>query len=222
MRKTSSRMVLSRMATQPNQVKSELRKWLGSQAHELDKKVGHVGGFTGQAPLSDMFEKTTGSQAIRLGLDYGQDFTPICMIAVACVCGSLGAVQIMSGSVSLASTGATGHISTCPKKKVLGKMVVEQQNIARRYLHNVSEARHLQCLLDGQAHAENLLSSLACAELSLENTWEVRLDQCALGLRSPKTDQPVLEPTRIVTSASGLVKFRCDGRHKHGGYIQGI
>ena len=38
-RKASSGMVLSRMATQPNQVKSELRKWLGSQAHKLDKKV---------------------------------------------------------------------------------------------------------------------------------------------------------------------------------------
>ncbi|CAL1165571.1 unnamed protein product, partial [Cladocopium goreaui] len=59
--------------------------------------------------------------------------------------------------------------------------------------------------LGDQAH---VLDKKAWAELCLENAWEVRIDQCALGLRSPKSDLPVFKPTRIVTSdatlASGL------------------
>ena len=218
MRKASSRMVLSRMASQPNQVKSELRKWLGSQAYKLDKKVGLVEVFTGQAPLSDMFEKTTGSQAIRLGLDYGQDFTKLhdrrCLLLLIAWCRP----DHLWFSFPCKYWGQWTHLNMA-KEESTRQMIVEQQNIARRYLHNVSEAWHLQCLLGGQAHAENPLSFLAWAELSLENALEVRIDQCALGLRSPKTDQPVLKPTRIVTSmsdlASGLLKFRCDGRHEH-------
>ena len=218
MRKASSRMVLSRMASQPNQVKSELGKWLGSQAYKLDKKVGLVEVFTGQAPLSDMFEKTTGSQAIRLGLDYLQDFTKLhdrrCLLLLIAWCRP----DHLWFSFPCKYWGQWTHLNMA-KEESTRQMIVEQQNIARRYLHNVSEAWHLQCLLGGQAHADNPLSSLAWAELSLENALEVRIDQCALGLRSPKTDQPVLKPTRIVTSmsdlASGLLKFRCDGRHEH-------
>lgn len=161
-----------------------------------------------------MFEKTTGSQAIRLGLDYGQDFTDLhgrrCLLLVIAWCRP----DHVWFSFPCKYWGQWTHLNMS-KEESTRQMIVEQQNIARRYLHNVSQAWHLQCLLGGQAHAENPFSSLAWAGLSLENAWEVRIDQCALGLRSPKADQLVLKPTRIVTSmpalASGLVKFRCDG-----------
>ena len=52
--------------------------------------------------------------------------------------------------------------------------------VARRYLHNVSEAWNLQCALGGHAHIENPLASQAWAELTLDDAWEVRVDQCAL------------------------------------------
>lgn len=97
--------------------------------------------------------------------------------------------------------------------------ILKQRMIARKYLHNVSEAWHLQRHLGGHAHCENPLSSQAWAELNLGVCWEVRIDQCALGLRSPRSDVPILKPTRIVTTqeslAAGIASCRCDGRHRH-------
>ena len=78
---------------------------------------------------------------------------------------------------------------------------------------------NLQVGLGGQAHAENPLSSDAWDELHLGKCWSQRIDQCALGLRCPKTKLPVLKATGIVTSqeslAKRLVSCRCDGKHNH-------
>ena len=51
------------------------------------------------------------------------------------------------------------------------------------------------------------------------NVYDVRTDQCAMGLRCPKTNYPVLKPTRIVTTSEQLAlrlqRCRCDQKHQH-------
>ena len=68
-------MTLSRLASNPKEVKAELAAWLGDQAKCLDSKVGLIEVFTDRARMSDVYEKQSGKAAIRLGLKYGQDFT---------------------------------------------------------------------------------------------------------------------------------------------------
>ena len=211
-------VLLSRLATQPDKVKAELKQWLGDQAHVLDKKVGLIEVFTGQAKLSQVFEKQTGLASIRLGLQFGQDFTRLhdrrCLLLLIAFCRP----RHVWFSFPCKLWGPWTRLNLI-KSHATNEKIMSERAIARRYLHNVSEAWNLQILLGGHAHAENPLASQAWAELCLENAWEVRIDQCALGLRSPKSDLPVFKPTRIVTSdatlASGLENCRCDGRHQH-------
>jgi hypothetical protein len=217
-RKANLRMTLSRLATEPKKVKAELKQWLGDQSHVLDKKVGLIEVFTGKAKLSEVFEKQTGLASIRLGLQFGQDFTRLhdrrCLLLLIAFCRP----RHVWFSFPCKLWGPWTRMNLNKSHSTFEKIMSERA-VARRYLHNVSEAWNLQILLGGHAHAENPLASQAWAELQLENAWEVRIDQCALGLRSPKSDLPVLKPTRIVTSdaalAAGLESCRCDGRHQH-------
>ena len=107
------------------------------------------------------------------------------------------------------------------KDESLKSRILEQRQIARRYLHMVSEAWQLQTALGGHCHAENPLSSKAWSELSLGTVWVCRGDQCALGLRlqSPKTKNMILKPIKLVTAQQELLeiasRYRCDGNHKH-------
>ena len=55
LRKASSRMTLSRLASDPSGVRADLQSWLGDQAHKLDQEVGLIEVFTGQANLSKTF-----------------------------------------------------------------------------------------------------------------------------------------------------------------------
>ena len=76
LRNTTLRLMLSRLASNPKEVKPELAAWLGDQAKCcLDSKVGLIEVFTDRARMSDVYEKQSGKAAIRLGLKYGQDFT---------------------------------------------------------------------------------------------------------------------------------------------------
>ena len=97
--------------------------------------------------------------------------------------------------------------------------ILAQRAKARRHLHAVTEAWSIQVALGGHCHAENPLTSQAWNELSLGEVYDVRTDQCALGLRCPKSRNPVLKPTRIVTTqqemAAIMQSHRCDGRHQH-------
>ena len=90
LRKASLRMVLSRLATNPKQVRAELKQWLGDQASKLDCKVGLIEVFTGRARLSEVYENETGKASIRLGLQYGQDFTKLhdrrCLLLLIALC----------------------------------------------------------------------------------------------------------------------------------------
>eukprot|EP00435_Cladocopium_sp_Y103_P013473 s905_g3.t1 len=75
LRRVGSRLVVSRIQSDPKGVKRDLQAWLGDQAFKLDASVGLIEVFTGKANLSKQYEKKTGLHAIRLGLQYGQDFT---------------------------------------------------------------------------------------------------------------------------------------------------
>ena len=228
LRKASLRLVLSRLATNAKQVRAELKQWLGDQASKLDCKVGLIEVFTGRARLSEEYEKQTGKASIRLGLQYGQDFTKLhdrrCLLLLIALCRP----EHVWFSFPCKPWGPWTRLNMSKSDKTFEK-IMSDRAVARRYLHNVSEAWNLQCALGGHAHIENPLASQAWAELTLDDAWEVRVDQCALGLRSPKTKAPVLKPTKIVTTdqelAAGLVTCRCDGNHQHehlAGKYQGI
>ena len=66
---------------------------------------------------------------------------------------------------------------------------------------------------------ENPPSSDAWSEFSLGEVWTCRLDQCMLGLKCPASNEPVLKPTRIVSTQESLPEllgnFRCDQSHQH-------
>ena len=98
--------------------------------------------------------------------------------------------------------------------------ILAQRAKARRHLHAVTEAWALQTALGGHCHGENPLTSEAWGELHLGEVCDIRVDQCALGLRCPKTKLPVLKPTRLVTTQQSLAEsmqlYRCDHRHNHG------
>ena len=157
-------MTLSRLATQPDKVKAELKQWLGDQAHVLDKKVGLIEVFTGQAKLSQVFEKQTGLASIRLGLQFGQDFTRLhdrrCLLLLIAFCRP----RHVWFSFPCKLWGPWTRLNLI-KSHATYEKIVSERAIARRYLHNVSEAWNLQILLSGHAHAENPLASQAWARV---------------------------------------------------------
>ena len=218
LRRVGSRLVVSRIQEDPKGVKRDLQAWLGDQAFKLDASVGLVEVFTGKANLSKQYEAKTGLHAIRLGLEYGQDFKRLqdrknlLLLIAFCRPHHIW----VSFPCQHWGPWSRFNMARSPEQK---QEILSQRATARRYLHNISEAWHLQVALGGHIHIENPLSSDAWCELNLGKAWSVRVDQCSLGLRCPKTNLPVLKATRIVTSqeslANQLVSCRCDGKHDH-------
>ena len=60
---------------------------------------------------------------------------------------------------------------------------------ARRHLSIVPEIWHFQQSLGHHAHIENPLTSDAWKGFRLHNAYDVRIDQCSVGLRCPKTNK---------------------------------
>ena len=185
LRKTSIRVAISQLADDPDSVRAELADWLGDQSAVLDTKVGLVEVFTGHAPLSQLYEQTTGKSSIRLGLSYGQDFTRVRDRRLLLLLIAFTQPEHVWFSWPCKYWGPWCNINMSEDESLKSR-ILEQRQIARRYLHMVSEAWQLQTALGGHCHAENPLSSLAWSELSLGTVWVCRVDQCALGLRSPK------------------------------------
>ena len=221
LRKINAQMILSRLAAEPEQVRSELQAWLGPQSAKLGPQVELIEVFTRKAPLSHHFEQIVKSErqtSIRLGWDYGQDFDKVydrrMLMYLVAWCNPSNVWY--SFPCSPWGPWSRFNMKRSPEIK---KAILEERRVARRHLHAVSESWALQVLLGGSCHAENPLSSEAWRELHLGEVFDVRVDQCALGLRCPKTNLPVLKPTRIVTTnaalAEGLMSYRCDGKHQH-------
>lgn len=217
-RSVTSRLVLSRIASDPKGAKKQLKEWLGHQAHQLDKPVGLIEVFAGKGNLSQVHEEMNQDGSIKLGLDHGQDFTRVQdrrnLLLLIAFCRP----RRVWFSFPCTSWGPWSYLNMS-RSEATREEIVRQRGIARRYLHNVSEAWNLQSDLGGEAHCENPWTSLAWKEVNLRHAWEVRVDQCAIGLRSPRSKCPILKPTKIVTTqqslAAGLVRCRCDGRHDH-------
>eukprot|EP00435_Cladocopium_sp_Y103_P055859 s19_g18.t1 len=217
-KKTSSQLVLSRLLSEPDAVERELKAWLGDQAHKLNSQVELVEVFTDDAPLSIAVEKVFPGTAIRIGLSHGQDLSKLkdrqlllCLIAwtkpkhvwYSWPCGVWGPWSRFNMA----------------RNSQLRADILQKRAYQKRYLHVVAEAWNLQNLLGGYNHCENPLSSDAWKELMLGDVYDCRIDQCAMGLRCPKTNLPILKPTRIVTTsrelAEVLLTCRCDQRHQH-------
>jgi hypothetical protein len=219
LRKTQAQLVMNRVLEEPKQVRQELQQWLGPQAELIDQPVHFLEVFTGKAPLAKRVQDRLNTPSIKIGLQYGHDLDRLhdrrmLMTLIAYVrprhiwfsfpCGCWGPWS----RFNMSRGGKTEQV------------ILAQRAKARRHLHAVSEAWSIQIALGGHCHAENPLTSEAWFELSLGEVYDIRIDQCALGLRCPKTKLPVLKPTRIITTcqemAETLQKYRCDHRHDHG------
>ena len=217
-RSVTSRLVLSRIQSDRRGVRKQLKEWLGVQAPKLDKPVGLIEVFAGKGNLSRVHEEINQDGSIKLGLDHGQDFTKVQDCRILLLLKALSRPRHVWFSFPCKYWGPWSNLNMS-RSDSTREEIIRQRGLARRYLSNVSEAWNLQVELGGEAHCENPLSSLAWKEVNLRNAWEVRVDQCALGLRSPRSKCPILKPTKIVTTqqslAAGLVRCRCDGRHNH-------
>ena len=218
LRHTYSQFIMSRLALGRNRVESELNQWLGDQAHLLNHKISLVEVFTGKAPLADAVEKCSTGRCIRIGLDYGHDLNKLydrrmLLLLVAYLKPSDVWISFPCGC-----WGPWSRFNMHKNDKLREQVQADRQT-ARRHLIVVSELWTLQHLLGNHVHIENPLTSDAWKELKFPQAFVIRVDQCSLGLRCPKTNLPVLKPTRIVTSCPDLAKvltaFRCDGKHQH-------
>ena len=218
LRKTSSQMLLSRVLSEPDVVERDLHAWLGPQAYELQQPVSMIEVFTDVAPLASQMEVQSQQNVIRIGLSHGQNLDRLrdrqlllCLIAwtrprhmwYSWPCGDWGPWSRFNMS----------------RSHELKEEIMSRRQKHRRYLRTVQEAWNLQNILGGFNSCENPLSSDAWKELDLGEVFDIRVDQCAMGLRCPRSNYPVLKPTRIVTTSPCLAKAlqscRCDGKHEH-------
>ena len=218
LRSTYGQFLMTRLMGDRSKVVEELTEWLGPQAAKLKEQVSMIEVFTGAAPLAAKVEQLSETSCIRIGLEYGHDLNRhddrrklLLLIAfckpddvwISFPCGCWGPWSRMNM-----------HLDEVRQQHVL-----DARRLAKRHLSIVPEVWTLQQSLGGHTHIENPLTSDAWKEFRLPNAYVVRIDQCSVGLRCPKTNKPVLKPTKIVTScqqmANRLVQCRCDHRHDH-------
>ena len=218
LRKTSSQMLLSRVLSEPDAVERDLRAWLGPQASKLQQPVPMIEVFTDVAPLASQMEVQSQQNVIRIGLNHGQNLDRLrdrqlllCLIAWT-------RPRHMWYSWPCGDWGPWSRFNMSRSHELKDEIMSRRQK-HRRYLRAVSEAWNLQNILGGFNHCENPLGSDAWKELDLGEVFDIRVDQCAMGLRCPKSNYPVLKPTQIVTTSPCLAKAlqscRCDGKHEH-------
>ena len=219
LRRTQAQLVLTRVLEEPSRVRQELREWLGDQADAIDRCPQFIEVFTGKAPLASKVQSELGVPSIKIGLQYGQDLNRLSDRRKLMQLIALLRPRHVWFSFPCGCWGPWSRFNMARNEKCR-ESILAQRAVARRHLHAVSEAWSLQTTLGGHCHAENPLSSEAWGELTLGDVYAVRVDQCALGLRCPKTRLPVMKPTQIATTqrslAEALACCRCDHRHEHG------
>ena len=218
LRKTQTQLVLARILEEPDQVRAELQEWLGPQGRHLEKGVQFLEVFTGKAPLAARVEQKLGIPSIKIGYQYGHDLDNLADRRKLMTLIAFLRPRHIWFSFPCTCWGPWSRFNLAKGGSCAEKILVQRAK-ARRHLHAVTEAWSIQVVLGGHCHAENPLTSEAWNELNLGEVYDVRTDQCALGLRCPKTRNPVLKPTRIVTTQQEMAEImqthRCDGRHQH-------
>ena len=218
LRQVNAKLILSRMSQEKHVIKEELRDWLKDQAWKLDADVSMIEVFTGKAPLSKHVHQATNKPCITLGWDYGQDFDRLTdRKMLLYLLATVRAPHVwFSFPCGCWGPWSRFNMAKGPEQR---DRILQKRQTAKRHLRAVSEAWHLQQLLGGHCHAENPYTSEAWGQLSLGRVHDVRIDMCSLGMRCPKTNLPVLKPTRVITTmdemAECLVKCRCDHKHTH-------
>lgn len=217
LRKTYAQFIMSRLTGNHDEMIEELTEWLGPQAPKLHETVSMIEVFTGKAPLAERVEQF-GSTCIRIGLDYGHDLNQHSQRRKLLLLIALCQPKDVWISFPCGCWGPWSRMNM-HRDPSLAQSTLEARQIARRHLSIVPEIWNLQQSLGGFTHIENPLTSDAWKEFQLHMAYDVRIDQCSLGLRCPRTKKPILKPTRIVTSckemATRLAKCRCDHRHEH-------
>ena len=212
------RLTLSRLQSDKAKVEQELKEWLGPQAYKLQERVGLIEVFTGEAPLSDKFERFSNKHAIRIGYAHGQDLDQLKQTRLLLLLIAYCRPDHVWISFPCTHWGPWSRLNMS-KSDLLKCKIESSRAFAKRQLHLVEEVWHLQKALGGHCHAENPLTSDAWKELSLGEAWTTRIDECALDLRSPRSNLPIMKPTRIVSTQETMVKalvwYRCDGKHEH-------
>ncbi len=218
LRKTYSQFILSRLDGDVESLKVELSQWLGEQAPLLEQPIKMIEVFTGQAPLSQQVEKQCSDRCIRIGLEYGQDLNRhtdrrLLMLLIAYCHPTDVWISFPCGC-----WGPWSRFNMHRDEQLCQDTLAARQR-ARRHLSIVPEIWHFQQSLGHHAHIENPLTSDAWKEFRLHNAYDIRIDQCSVGLRCPKTNNPILKPTRVVTTcsemATALSQCRCDKKHNH-------
>ncbi|CAE7443005.1 GIP, partial [Symbiodinium sp. CCMP2456] len=74
-RRVPFQLALATLKEQPQQVELELQEWLGPQGSRLAEEIGLIEVFAGAAVLSKQSERRRGLTSIKLGTEYGQDFS---------------------------------------------------------------------------------------------------------------------------------------------------
>ena len=217
-RKLNTQVILSRLHDEYDQVLDELRNWLGPQAPALDSPVHMIEVFTDHAPLARKVSERTGKSSIILGLNHGQDFNRLQDRRLLMYLLAVVRPKHVWFSFPCGCWGPWSRFNIAKGGKS-ESTVLQQRKEARRHLRAVSEAWQLQRLLGGHCHAENPLTSEAWSEIFVGEVFDVRIDMCSVGMRCPKTNVPVLKPTRIITTmkelADRLTSCRCDHKHGH-------
>ena len=217
-RRVPFQLALATLKEQPQLVEQELREWLGSQGSKLAEQVGLVEVFADAAPLSKQSERRRGLTSIRLGSEYGQDFSRardrrlLLLLLGRCrpkdVWFSWPSGCWSNWSQGVVANGGPGA------EEILGK-----RRQGKPLLSLFEQVWSLQTLQGGHLHAENPIGSAAWKELNLGPAFEVDFHMCAVDLKCPKTHLPVKKPTRIVTSDPGLVsalsRCKCPGHAEH-------
>ena len=217
-RRVPFQLALSALREDSEGTERELREWLGVQGNALGGQVGLIEVFTGKAPLSSASSRTRGLVSIRLGLEYGQDFSRardrrlLLLLLGRCRARDVWfswPCSCWSGwsRMSLAKGGNSAA-------KILSRRKREQV-----FLRLFEQAWALQLMLGGHAHAENPQGSAAWRELTLGPAFEADFHMCAAGMTCPDSGLPILRPTRVVSSDAGLVQtlmsLRCPGHTRH-------
>ena len=211
-------LILSSLRESPKVVEKELKEWLGPQSPRLYEQVGLIEVFTGRAPLSLASDRRRGMPSIRLGKDYGQDFTRAKDRRLLLLLIGWTRPKDVWFSWPCSCWGGWSRLNIAKGGKA-AKTILAQRLKEKPFLRLFEQAWYLQTSQGGHVHAENPVGSLAWKDLDIGPAFEADFHMCAVGMKCADTGLPILKPTRVVTSDSGLAvvlrRCRCKGDHTH-------